>query len=93
MNKIKSYYVTNRPHALRELIIFFTVVFIIMYGLGALGMVFQEEIERLFGPISNKNLFVMMLIYAPTITGLILTILYEGRGGLVALFKKRCLFH
>ena len=88
MNRIKSYYITNRPHALRELIIFFTVVFIIMYGLGALGMLFQEEIERLFGPISNKNLFVMMLIYAPTITGVILTFLYEGKGGLVALFKR-----
>jgi membrane protease YdiL (CAAX protease family) len=59
-----------------------------MYGLGALGMVFQKEIERLFGPISNKNLFVMLLIYAPTLTGLVLTVLYEGRGGLVALLKR-----
>ena len=88
MNRIKTYYVTNRQHALRELIIFFSVVFIIMYGLGALGMVFREEIERLLGPISNKNLFVMMLIYAPTITGLILTVLYEGWGGLIALLKR-----
>ena len=92
MNRIKSYYVTNRPHALRELIIFFTVVFIIMYGLGALGMVFREDIERIFGPVSNKNLFVMILIYAPTITGLILTVLYEGWGGLVALFKRGVFF-
>ena len=92
MNRIKSYYATNRPHALRELILFFTVVFIIMYGLGALCMVFQKEIERLFGPISNKNLFVMMLIYAPTITGVILTFLYEGKGGLVALFKRGVCF-
>ena len=84
MNRIKAYYVTNRPHALRELIIFFTVVFIIMYGLGALGMVFREDIERILGPISNRNLFVMILIYAPTITGLILTVLFEGWGGLVA---------
>lgn len=92
MTRIKSYYVTNRPHALRELIIFFTVVFLIMYGLGALGMVFREEIESLLGPISNKNLFVMFLIYAPTITGLILTVLSEGWAGLVALFKRGVLF-
>jgi membrane protease YdiL (CAAX protease family) len=92
MNRIKSYYVTNRQHAKRELIIFFTIVFIIMYGLGALGMVFQTEIEKIFGPISNRNLFVMMLIYAPTISGLILTVLYEGRDGLVALFKRGVLF-
>jgi uncharacterized protein len=92
MIKINSYYVTNRPHALRELIIFFTVVFLIMYGLGALGMVFRTDIEKRFGPISNKNLFVMMLIYAPTITGLTLTILYEGWDGLVALFKRGVFF-
>lgn len=88
MKSIKTYYVTNRPHALRELIIFFTVVFIIMYGLGALGLVFREEIERLLGPISNKNLFVMMLIYAPTITGFILTVLFEGWSGFIALLKR-----
>jgi uncharacterized protein len=92
MNRIKSYYITNRPHALRELIIFFTVVFIIMFGLGALGMVLREDIERIFGPISNRNLFVMILIYAPTITGLMLTVLYEGWGGLVALFKRGVFF-
>ena len=92
MNRIKPYYVTNRPHALRELIIFFTVVFLIMYGLGALGMVFREEVERLSGPISNKNLFVMFLIYSPSITGLLLTVIYEGWCGLVALFKRGVLF-
>jgi len=92
MKKVKSYYVTNRPHALRELIIFFTVVFIIMYGIGALGILFREEIEKIFGPISNRNLFVMVLIYAPTITGLILTVLYEGWGGLIALFKRGVFF-
>jgi uncharacterized protein len=92
MKKSKPYYVTNSPHALRELIIFFTVVFLIMYGLGALGMLFKTDIEKIFGPISNKNLFVMILIYAPTITGLTLTILYEGWGGLVALFKRAVFF-
>lgn len=92
MTGIKSYYVTNRPHALRELIIFFTAVFSIMYGLGLLGMEFREDIERIFGPISNRNLFVMFLIYSPTITGLILTVLYEGWDGLVALFKRGILF-
>ena len=88
MNRIKSYYVTNRPPALRELIIYFGVVFLIMYGLGAFGMVFREDIERIFGSVSNRNLFVMILIYSPTLTGLILTVLYEGWGGLVALFKR-----
>lgn len=92
MNRIRSYYVTDRPHALKELIIFFTTVFIIMYGLGALGMVFREEIEKIFGPVSNRNLFVMILIYAPTLTGLILTVLYEGWSGLIALFKRGVFF-
>ena len=92
MNRIKSYYVTNRPHALRELIIYFGVVFLIMYGLGAFGMVFREDIERIFGSVSNRNLFVMILIYSPTLTGLILTVLYEGWGGLVALFKRGVCF-
>ncbi len=88
MNSIKSYYVTDRPHVLRELILYFALVFAIMYGLGALGFVFKSEIENLFGPISNNNLFVMMLIYAPTITGLTLTALLEGTGGLLSLFRR-----
>jgi uncharacterized protein len=92
MNRIQSYYVTNRPHAVKELTIFFTIVFTIMYGLGALGMVFRSDIEKIFGPISNRNLFVMILIYAPTITGLTLTIIFEGWSGLVALFKRGVFF-
>ena len=83
-----SYYVTNRPHVVKELVIFFIITFTIMFGLGGLGMVFQSHIEKIFGPISNNNLFVMLLIYAPTIAGLTLTIIFEGWNGLVALFKR-----
>jgi membrane protease YdiL (CAAX protease family) len=63
-----------------------------MYGIGALGMVFKNDVEKVFGPISNNNLFVMMLIYAPTIAGLFLTVLYEGWGGVVALLKRGVVF-
>jgi membrane protease YdiL (CAAX protease family) len=83
-----SYYVTNRPHVVKELVFFFIITFTIMFGLGGLGMVFRSYIEKIFGPISNNNLFVMMLIYAPTIAGLTLTIVFEGWSGLVALFKR-----
>ena len=55
-------------------------------------MIFQSHVEKIFGPTSNNNLFVMLLIYAPTITGLILTIIFEGWQGLVALFKRGLLF-
>ena len=34
----------------------------------------------------------MILIYAPTIAGLTLTIIFEGWSGLAALLK-RCVFH
>jgi len=87
-----SYYVTNRPHVVKELVFFFIITFAIMYGLGGLGMAFRSHIENIFGPISNNNLFVMILIYAPTIAGLILTIIFEGWSGLVALFKRGVLF-
>lgn len=87
-----SYYVTNRPHVVKELVFFFIITFAIMYGLGGLGMVFRSHIENIFGPISNNNLFVMILIYAPTIAGLTLTIIFEGWSGLVALFKRGVLF-
>jgi membrane protease YdiL (CAAX protease family) len=83
-----SYYVTNRPHVVKELVFFFIITFTIMFGLGGLGMAFRSHIENIFGPISNNNLFVMILIYAPTIAGLTLTIIFEGWSGLVALFKR-----
>jgi uncharacterized protein len=83
-----SYYITNRPHVVKELVFFFIITFTIMLGLGGLGMAFRSHIENIFGPISNNNLFVMILIYAPTIAGLTLTIIFEGWSGLVALFKR-----
>jgi membrane protease YdiL (CAAX protease family) len=87
-----SYYVTNRPHVVKELVLFFIITFAIMFGLGGLGMVFRSQVEKVFGPISNNNLFVMILIYAPTIAGLTLTIIFEGWSGLVALLKRGALF-
>jgi len=87
-----SYYITNRPHVVKELVFFFIITFTIMFGLGGLGMVFRSQVEKVFGPISNNNLFVMILIYAPTIAGLTLTIIFEGWSGLVALFKRGVLF-
>ena len=92
MDTETSYYVTNRPHVVKELVFFFIITFTIMFGLGGLGMVFQSQIEKLFGPISNNNLFVMFLIYAPTIAGLTLTMIFEGWSGLVALFKRGVFF-
>jgi membrane protease YdiL (CAAX protease family) len=83
-----SYFVTNHPHVVKELVIFFIITFTIMFGLGGLCMVFQSHVEKIFGPISNNNLFVMILIYAPTIAGLILTIIFEGWNGLIALLKR-----
>jgi uncharacterized protein len=87
-----SYYVTNRPHVVKELVLFFVITFTIMFGLGGLGMAFRSHIENIFGPISNNNLFVMILIYAPTISGLTLTIIFEKWSGLVVLFKRGVLF-
>lgn len=87
-----SFYVTNRPHVVKELVFFFIITFTIMFGLGGLGMAFRSHIENIFGPISNNNIFVMILIYAPTIAGLTLTIIFEGWSGLVALFKRGVLF-
>jgi membrane protease YdiL (CAAX protease family) len=88
MDTKTTYYVTNRPHMVKELVFFFVITFTIMFGLGGLGMAFRSHIENIFGPISNNNLFVMILIYAPTIAGLTLTIIFEGWSGLVALFKR-----
>jgi membrane protease YdiL (CAAX protease family) len=92
ISRNKSYYVTSRPHVVKELVLFFIITFAIMFGLGGLGMVFRSQVEKVFGPISNNNLFVMLLIYAPTIAGLTLTIIFEKWSGLVALFKRGALF-
>jgi membrane protease YdiL (CAAX protease family) len=82
------YYTTDKPGAKKELILFFVITFAIMYGLGAVGLIFQSNIEEIFGPINDQNLYVAFLIYAPTVSGLILTAIFEKRAGLIALFKR-----
>ncbi|MBA4385174.1 MAG: hypothetical protein C0410_10605, partial [Anaerolinea sp.] len=88
MNQNQTYFVTKRPHAVKELVLFFIITYTIMFGLGGLGMVFRSNIERIFGPINNNNPYVMLLICGPTIAGLALTLIFEGWRGLVALFKR-----
>ena len=61
MNQNQTYFVTKRPHAIKELVLFFIITYTIMFGLGGLGMVFRSDIERIFGPINNYNPYVMLL--------------------------------
>jgi hypothetical protein len=86
-----SYYVTRRPHVVKELVLFFIITFAIMFGLGGLGMAFRSQIEKIFGPISNNNLFVMILIYAPTIAGLTMK-LFLRNGAVSLLYLKEACF-
>ncbi len=41
-----SYYVTHRPHVVKELVLFFIITFAIMFGLGGLGMAFRSQVEK-----------------------------------------------
>ena len=82
------YYTTNKPSAKKELILYFVITFGIMYGLGAVGMIFRRNIEAVFGPVNNQNLYVTFLICSPTISSLVLTAIFEKRQGLITLLKR-----
>lgn len=87
-NTVDAAPAADKRRIVKELALFFGMTFGIMYGIGLIGMVFRDRVESLFGPISNTNLFVMVLIYGPTISAAVLTGAREGRAGFKALFAR-----
>lgn len=66
----------------RTLLAFFALTFALGWGVAALMMVFQDQVEAVFGPISGTNPVFVLVVYSPAFAGLFLVWRHYGLGGL-----------
>lgn len=71
-----------------SLLAFFGIAFGLSWGVGALGALFQEQIEAVTGPIGMTNPLFMLVVYSPAIAGIGLVWRHYGRPGLRRYFRR-----
>ena len=72
----------------RPLLSFFIMTFAITWGLAALYFIFPSFFTSLLGPVSVYNPLFVLAVWAPTISGFILTAVTSGGRSVVALLKR-----
>ncbi|HSM95486.1 MAG TPA: CPBP family intramembrane glutamic endopeptidase [Rhizomicrobium sp.] len=77
-----------RQRALRELIFYFVLTFVITFGLGAIIIFFQPEYEAAFGPIGDpsKSWLYFVAVSSPTISAVLVSLLFGGLENVKTLF-------
>lgn len=65
----------------RDLLLFFSGVFTITWGIGGLYVFLPTQTEALFGPISLTAPTYFLAVYAPSLTALLLSLVRYGRKG------------
>jgi CAAX protease family protein len=77
-----------RRQVIRELIAYFVLAFVIAWGLGAGVLVFRPQFEAVFGPVGPllTSWPYYVAVCAPTISAVLLSILFGGMAGLKTLF-------
>lgn len=66
----------------RSLVTFFVATFVLSWGSGALYIAFQEQADRVFGPMGYTNPVFIFLVYAPGIVGVAMVLWHHGLAGL-----------
>jgi hypothetical protein len=66
----------------RSLVTFFVATFVLSWGTGALYVAFQEQVDRVFGPMGYTNPVFIFLVYAPGIVGVAMVLRHHGLAGL-----------
>jgi hypothetical protein len=72
----------------RTLRAFFALAFGLGWGIAALMVVFQDQVEAIFGEISMTNPVFLLVVYSPAMAGIILVWRYYGREGLRSYFRR-----
>jgi len=68
--------------------VFFVLVFAWTWGIAALMVLAPEWVERTFGEMSATNLLFVAAVYAPTMLGILLSLVFRGRDGFVQLMSR-----
>lgn len=67
---------------------FFGLAFGLSWGLAAIGMTFQAQLEPIFGPIGYTNPLFIIAVYAPGFAGVGLVLKHYGLRGLGSYLKR-----
>jgi hypothetical protein len=67
---------------------FFTLTFLVTWGLGALAIFLPTQFQALFGDLTDTNPIYFLAVAAPTISATSLTFAQDGWHGLGALYAK-----
>lgn len=76
----------------RSLFPFFAMTFALAWTSIGLLIVFQEQLESLFGPLSAKNPLFILAVYSPAIAGVLLVFRHSGLPGLRGYFSRLLLW-
>jgi membrane protease YdiL (CAAX protease family) len=72
----------------RTLRAFFALAFGLGWGIAALMVVFQDQVEAIFGEIGMTNPVFLLVVYSPAMAGIILVWRHYGREGLRSYFRR-----
>jgi membrane protease YdiL (CAAX protease family) len=71
---------------------FFTLTFGLSWGLAGLLVLFPDQIEDIFGGVSDTNPLFILAVYAPGIVGLVLVWRHYGIAGLASFLRRLTLW-
>jgi membrane protease YdiL (CAAX protease family) len=72
----------------RTLISFFVIAFVLGWGIIALLMLFPQQLEKIFGPMSYTNPLFILAVYSPAIAGIGLVWRHHGFRRLGGFFRR-----
>lgn len=75
----------SRP---RQVLLFFVLTFVLTWGIGGLMVAVPGLVTRLFGSAGTSNPLFYVAVYVPSVLGIVLTALFEGKPGLAGLAKR-----
>jgi membrane protease YdiL (CAAX protease family) len=70
------------------LLSFFLLSFAITWGLGGFYLLLPRRLAEIFGPMSTSNPLFIIAVWAPSISGFIVTAVTEGKQGAAGLLKR-----
>lgn len=72
----------------RALIWFFSLTFLLGWGVPALGLLFADQVEAIFGEMSGTNPLFIFAVYSPAIAAVIMVGRLYGMNGLRSYFRR-----
>ncbi len=77
---------------MRSLGPFFALAFGLGWGVAALPILFPEQMEAIFGPVSGTHPLFILAVYSPAIAGVLLVWRHYGMAGLGRFFRRLTLW-